>query len=94
MQKATKLKWMIICAVIMVMAGIVLIFTGMLVPPLGEIHPSVLTALGEFLTFSGSLFGLNTTYRIKTERMEFEGENKETSDKDITDKQINNKEDD
>ena len=91
MKKATKLKWMIICAVIMVMAGIVLIFTGMFVPPLGEIHPSVLTALGEFLTFSGSLFGLNTTYRIKTERMEFEGENKETSDKDI--KEINNKED-
>ena len=35
MKKANKLKWMIICAVIMVIAGIILIFVGMFVPPLG-----------------------------------------------------------
>lgn len=78
MKKHTKFKWMIICAVIMVLAGVILIFTGMFVPPIGEIHPSILTALGEFLTFSGSLFGLNTNYRIKTEQMEFEGKNRKS----------------
>lgn len=77
--KHTKLKWMIISAVLMVIAGIVLILTGMFLPPSGEIHPSVLTALGEFLTFAGSLFGLNTNYRIKTEKIdaELEMKNKE-----------------
>lgn len=75
MKKHTKLKWMIICAVIMVIAGVVLIFAGMFIPPIGEIDPSVLTALGEFLTFSGSLFGLNTNYRIKIEQMDFEDKN-------------------
>ena len=70
--KHTRLKWMIICAVLMVIVGCCLIIAGMIIPPLGEIHPSVLTAVGEFLTFSGSLFGLNTNYRIKTERMDMD----------------------
>lgn len=75
--KHTKLKWMIICAVLMVIVGCCLIIAGLIIPPIGEIHPSVLTAVGEFLTFSGSLFGLNTNYRIKTERMDMEIKNKE-----------------
>lgn len=65
-----KLKWMIICAVILVMLGAALIIMGMFLPPIGEIHPSVLTALGEVFTFSGSLWGLNTHYRIKTDQMD------------------------
>lgn len=67
---------MIICAVVMVISGIILIFSSFFVPPLGEIAPSVLTALGEFLTFSGSLFGLNTNYRIKMADYEEEVDNK------------------
>lgn len=70
--KHIKLKWMIICAVLMVMAGIALIITSMFMPPQGQIDPTVLTALGEFLTFSGSLFGLNTNYRIKTQQMDMD----------------------
>ena len=64
--KHVKLKWMIICAVILVVIGIIMILLSMFLPPIGEIHPSVLTALGEVFTFSGSLWGLNTHYRIKT----------------------------
>jgi len=65
-----KLKWMIICAVLLVILGCALILMGMFLPPMGEIHPSVLTALGEVFTFSGSLWGLNTHYRIKTDQMD------------------------
>ena len=70
--KNVKLKWMIICAVFMVVVGAALMITGFIIPPTGEIHPSVLTGLGELLTFAGSLFGINATYRIKTTRMEYD----------------------
>lgn len=68
--KHVKLKWMIICAVLLVILGAALILMGLFLPPIGEIHPSVLTALGEVFTFSGSLWGLNTHYRIKTDQMD------------------------
>ena len=42
--------------------GTVLTFIGVFVNPIGEIHSSVLTSLGIFLTFSGSLIGLNVHY--------------------------------
>jgi hypothetical protein len=49
---------------------------GIFLPPIGEIHPTVLTALGEVFTFSGSPWGLNTHYRIKTDQMDFDVEMK------------------
>ena len=65
MKNDIKLKWQIIAAVAMCVVGAGLIIAGFIVNPLGEIHPSVLTALGELLTFSGSLFGINVHYKIK-----------------------------
>ena len=66
MKNGVKLKWMIISAVALVATGICLVMMGLWMPPIGEIHPSVLTALGEILTFSGALFGINASYRYKT----------------------------
>lgn len=66
MNKVVKLKWMIISAVVLVLTGVVLIIMGIWMPPIGEIHPSVLTALGEIFSFSGCLFGINANYRYKT----------------------------
>lgn len=74
--KHVKLKWMIICAVILVFIGIIMILLSMFLPPIGEIHPSVLTALGEVFTFSGSLWGLNTHYRIKTIKIDTDMDSK------------------
>lgn len=65
MKDDIKLRWQIIAAVAMCVVGAGLIIAGFIVNPLGEIHPSVLTALGELLTFSGSLFGINARYKIK-----------------------------
>ena len=45
--------------------GCALLACGFVVPPLGEIHPSVLTAFGEVLTFSGAILGMDYKYRSK-----------------------------
>lgn len=54
-----------IIAVILVCFGVILIIVAFIVPPAGVIDPTVLTAYGETLTFSGSLIGLDYHYRAK-----------------------------
>ncbi len=55
-----------ILAWLLVMVGVVLIFFGFFFPPIAEIHPSVLTAFGEILTFAGAILGIDYRYRFKT----------------------------
>jgi hypothetical protein len=45
--------------------GCALLAAGFCCPPLGEIHPTILTAFGEVLTFSGALLGMDYKYRSK-----------------------------
>ena len=59
-----KMIQLILSVGLCVFGGLLLI-AGFIVPPLGEIHPSVLTAFGEILTFSGSLIGIDYHYRCK-----------------------------
>ena len=54
------------------LCGAVLVFCGMYLDPVGEIHSSVLSSLGIFLSFSGALVGLNLHY--STELSNFKGE--------------------
>lgn len=61
-----KLTIQVITAVILVLAGIVMLFLGFYTAPPGEIHDSVLIAYGEVSTFAGSLLGLDYHYRFKT----------------------------
>ena len=63
-----KLTTMTVLAVIMVLFGIVLVGVSFFLPPSGQIHPSVLTAFGEALTFSGGLLGIDTNYKFKVFR--------------------------
>ncbi len=63
-----RLNLQLAVATILVLAGLVLIFAGFYVPPLGEIHNSVLIAFGELLTFAGSLFGIDYRYKYKSYR--------------------------
>ena len=58
-----KTKKQPILATILVIFGVLLILTAFFVPPLGVIDPTVLTAFGEILTFSGSLIGIDYKYR-------------------------------
>ena len=55
-----------ICALI----GIGLLWTSLFIPPLGVIDASVLAAVGEVLTFSGALVGIDYSYRFKHLKIE------------------------
>jgi len=52
-------------ALLLSLFGIALIIAAFAVPPTGIIHPSVLTAYGETLTFAGALFGIDCRYRSR-----------------------------
>jgi len=57
----TQLLW----AILLSLAGLLLVGAGFWVPPIGVIDSSVLVALGEVLTFSGSLVGIDYHYKAK-----------------------------
>ncbi|MBQ8939919.1 MAG: hypothetical protein IJ047_06805 [Paludibacteraceae bacterium] len=71
MTKSTKTKeerrltLQLILAVSMAIFGCILIIVAFVVPPTGEIHPSVLTAFGEILTFAGAVLGIDYNYKFK-----------------------------
>lgn len=50
-------------AVLLAVAGLVLLYLGVWLPPEGEIHSSLLVAFGETSTFAGALFGVDYQYR-------------------------------
>ena len=58
--------------------GAILTFLGFFVSPVGEIHSSVLTSLGIFLSFAGAIIGLNVHY--STELTHFKSEVQRTID--------------
>ncbi len=53
------------CAVALIAIGAGLLIAGFIVPPPGEIHSSVLVALGEIMTFAGAIFGIDYKYKNK-----------------------------
>ena len=43
-------------------AGVALSVTGMVLPPVGEVHPTVITLIGLFLSFAGEFLGISNHY--------------------------------
>ena len=60
-----KNRVQLVLAIALVMFGSAMISTAFFVPPMGVIDPTVLTAFGEILTFSGALIGIDYKYRTK-----------------------------
>jgi len=58
-----KANIQLIVAALLALAGIALLFVGMIYAPKGEIHESVLVGFGEVATFAGSLMGIDYKYR-------------------------------
>ena len=58
-------KVQLILSVSLCVFGGLLLLAGFCCPPLGEIHPTILTAFGEILTFSGALLGMDYKYRCR-----------------------------
>ena len=65
----------ILLAVVSFIIGAALILIGLWLPPLGVIDNSVLIALGELLTFSASVLGINYTYQFKLHELKKRIEN-------------------
>lgn len=63
--KEQKMSIQFIVGIVITFLGIILLFTGLVMPPMGMIDWSVLTAFGEIATFSGTLIGIDYTYKIK-----------------------------
>lgn len=70
MKAAKKSDIQFFLAIVVIIAGLVLMFFGFFAVPVGEISASVLTALGECFTFGGSLWGIERTYHYKTAELE------------------------
>lgn len=51
-----------ILAIVVMIAGLFLLFIGLFIPPEGEIHGSVLTAFGTVCIFVASLLGISIHY--------------------------------
>ena len=68
MTKEKKHTIQLISSILLVVFGCVLIAMAFFVPPTGEIHPTVLTAFGEILTFAGAVIGVDYRYKYKSER--------------------------
>lgn len=58
MKESTKETIKFIASVLVLVAGIALVFIGLFMPPKGVIDATVLTALGELLAFVGGCWGM------------------------------------
>lgn len=65
MDEEDKIRLQLIVATGLCVVGCALLIGGFVVPPLGQINGSVLTAFGEVMTFAGALFGVDYYYRAK-----------------------------
>lgn len=63
--RLVALSCQLMVAVVLSVAGIVLLFMGFWCSPQGEIHNSVLIGFGEVSTFAGALFGVDYSYRYR-----------------------------
>ena len=55
----------LLTAAILSVGGLVMLFCGVYIDPLGQLHESLLIGFGEIATFAGALFGIDYTYKFK-----------------------------
>ncbi|MDL2290425.1 hypothetical protein LJB95_03375 [Paludibacteraceae bacterium OttesenSCG-928-F17] len=60
-----KLKFQLAISALLIFVGCGLLIAGFCVPPVGKIDNSVLIAFGEILTFVGTVFGIDYSYKAK-----------------------------
>lgn len=65
-----------LAAILAFLTGIGLCIAGFIIPPTGVISGSVLTVLGELLTFFGSVFGIGKFTDIKIKQIEASSNNR------------------
>ena len=75
MNQDTKDWIKFISSIVLLVAGVVLIFISIYLPPVGHIDTSVITVIGEVFTFVGAIFGIGeyTTIQIAKINSKTEG---------------------
>lgn len=81
LEKASKENLQFISSLVVLFAGLVLVFISLFIQPTGEIHPSVITAFGMFLSFVGAVWHLDLKYDFKTRELEHHINSKMKKDK-------------
>lgn len=76
MNQDTKDWIKFISSIVLLVAGVVLIFISIYLPPIGQIHASVITVIGEIFTFVGAVFGIGEYAMIQIAKI-----NNKTEDK-------------
>lgn len=68
----TKLTIQVIISIVLIAAGLTLLFLGFYADPHGEIHDSVLIGYGEVSSFAGALLGIDYSYKFKMHKIDLE----------------------
>ena len=63
-----KAKLSYILCIFSFIIGVLLTVAGFIVAPIGEVDASVLTSLGLFLSFSGSIIGITQHYSMELDK--------------------------
>jgi len=53
----------LLTAFVLSLGGLVMLFCGIYISPLGQIHESLLIGFGEVATFAGAIMGVDYRYR-------------------------------
>ena len=56
----------LITAAVLSIGGMIMLFCGIYIDPQGQIHESLLIGFGEVATFAGAIFGVDYSYRRKS----------------------------
>lgn len=76
--KDYRLEMMFVFGVAIAIFGCILLMMGFGVAPIGEIASSVLVAVGEVFTFSGSVLGISATYKSNLNKLKEDLKNEKT----------------
>lgn len=78
----TKEGLQFILSILVLLAGITLVFLGFYAIPIGQIHYTVIGTFGMFLSFVGAVWNIDVKYQYKTKELEsrFNNTSKEGTD--------------
>ena len=66
----TKEGLQFVFSIIVLLAGITMVFLSLYIQPIGIIHYTVITVLGMLLSFVGAVWNIDLKYNFKTKELE------------------------
>ena len=81
MNQDTKDWIKFISSIVLLVAGVVIIFISIYLPPVGNVDTSVITVIGEIFTFVGAIFGIGEYTTIQIAKLNSKSEDKKEDKK-------------